>query len=284
MVSILDNVFIANRRAEYVVLKTLIVGSRILFTIFFVAFGAFGIFASIGLADIIAFFTGTFILIPLVQRGYIPFPSIQKSVLNDILHFSIGNHIATVLNSAPGLLLPILITNVLIPETAAYFYIAWMIASLLYVIPLSIATSLFAESSYDERTLHLNVGKAIKFISLLTLPTIVMLMLIADKLLFLFGKGYSENATILLWIFALASIPLAINNLFITIRLIEKKVGIVILINAFIAAFTIVGSYLGLEKFGLLSIGIAWMLSQGIVMLAIARRLSFSAIKEVYSS
>jgi hypothetical protein len=49
---------------------------------------------------------------------------------------------------------------------SAYFYLDMMIANLLYIIPMAISQSLFAESSYSETELKVYLKKAIKIISI----------------------------------------------------------------------------------------------------------------------
>jgi O-antigen/teichoic acid export membrane protein len=155
-----------------------------------------------------------------------------------------------------------------------------MIATLFYVIPRSISTSLFAEGSFDEKTLEENVKKAIKLITFLTIPAIIGLILISDKLLSLFSKAYAENATQMLWILGIAAIPVAINSLFITIRRIQKKIDVVIWVGASIAIGTLTLSYLLLGQMGLVGIGLAWLISQGLVAIAIARKLTLNRYME----
>jgi len=52
--------------------------------------------------------------------------------------------------TAPNMILPIMVLNVLGAEQAAYYYIAYAIAALLFMIPNAISMSLFVEGSHGS--------------------------------------------------------------------------------------------------------------------------------------
>jgi O-antigen/teichoic acid export membrane protein len=68
-----------------------------------------------------------------------------------------------------------------------------IIVSLIYIIPLSISRSLFAEGSYSETELKVQFKKAIKIISLLLVPAILVTFLFRKYILLAFGKEYSDS-------------------------------------------------------------------------------------------
>jgi hypothetical protein len=59
----------------------------------------------------------------------------------------------------PAMVLPILITNLIGVKFSAYFYMAMMIANLLYIIPTATSQSLFAEGSHIETELKMHLKK-----------------------------------------------------------------------------------------------------------------------------
>lgn len=93
--------------------------------------------------------TGILLLLPRVQKGYRPFPSVSKEVVNEMVHFSFANYAANMLWVLPQLILPLMVVNLLGAEQTAYFFIGWAVASILFVIPLATSFSLFAEGSYN---------------------------------------------------------------------------------------------------------------------------------------
>lgn len=186
-------------------------------------------------------------------------------IVNEMLHFSFWSYLANFFKMAPAFILPIMITNILTPDLTAYFYIAWMIANLLFMIPRQTAQSLFAEGSNFDKRLGVNLKKSLKFISLLLIPSILFILIFGDKLLLLFGSEYSEEGFGLLQILALSAIPLALNTVYVTVKNIKKQVKTVTLIYGVIAVGTLGGSYLLLGSMGLVGIGYAWVMGNGVV-------------------
>lgn len=270
MFALQNNIFIAMRFAKYSLFQNLINNIlRVLFPIILISFGVFGIVFSWLIAVVVAFIIGTFFFIPRVLPGYKPIPTIKKEIINKMMHFSLGNHIAGFLGSLPIMVMPLMIVNVLGAEMAAYFYMAYSVAATLPVISGAVTTSLFTEGSHDQENFRLNVIRSIKFILLLLIPAIIGLFLFGDKILLLFGKTYSKNATALLWLFGISSIPLAINQLYMTVKRVQIDIKPIIYINSFITFFIIGGSYLLMSEIGLIGIGIAWVLGHGIAALTV---------------
>lgn len=265
-----NNVFIALRSAKFSFFQNLIYNIiRVPLPIVLVSFGVFGIISSWTIAVVVSFVIGSLFFIPVVQPEYRLGITIKNGIINEIIHFSFGNYIAGVLGSLPIMVMPLMLVNVLGAEMSAYFYMAWSVAAILSVISSATTTSLFAEGSYDREKFRLNVIRTIKFMLLLLIPAILGLFLFGDKVLLLFGETYSEKATKLLWLFGVSSIPLAINQLYMTIKRVQIDIKPIIYINAFIAFFMIGGSYVLMNEIGLIGIGITWMLGQGLVALVI---------------
>jgi len=235
----------------------------------FVTFGTLGIFFSWGIAICIVLIISIFILIPINLAGFRPIPSIRKKMIKDMMHFSFGNYIAGIFFILPNTVLPIMIANVFSSEKTAYFFIGWTIAGILYMIPYAITTSIFVEGSYEPKEFKKNAIKGIKLILLLLILAITGIILFGDKLLLLFGHSYSENATEMLYVLAISSIPITFNTLYITKKRVEMKVKPIIYIYAFIALFTLGGGYILAMKYGLFGIGFGWTLSQFIVLVLI---------------
>lgn len=270
----INSTFVARRRASFSFAQSLISSLTKLVLVVIMArfFTVFGIFASQGLGIVIAIIVTVFLFLPRVEPNYSPTPLFRKGAVNEIVRFSFGNYIADLLWAAPSLILPIMVLNLIGAEYNAYFYIAWTIGAALSTIGMSTAVSLFAEGSYDETRLKQNIHQGIKLVLLLLIPAIILILLIGDKLLLLFGQVYSERATQLLWIVALASLPMSLNRIYFGVERVRKKIKNIILIAGFIAITTLVLSYLLLPWLGILGVGIAWISSQGIAFLIILVR------------
>ena len=138
---------------------------------------------------------------------------------------------------------------------------------------------MLAEGSYQPQRWRGGIIRAMKFTFLLLIPTIILIFLFGEPILSLFGEEYSKNAFGLLCILALSGIPLTLNTLYITIERVRGQVGTVMAIYGFIAIFTVGVGYLLMRDHNLVGIGIAWILSQGIVSLYIGLTMMWKWIK-----
>lgn len=261
---------IAERRAGFLVAREVILNLLRLPLVILLAgvFDSFGIFGSWGISLWVALLFNILLFLPRIQPGYRLRLTISREI-NEMVHFSSGSYVANLLQVAPGMILPIMVINLLGPELNAHFYIAWIIAGAVTMVAESTSMSLFAEGSYGERNLGLNVRRSLKLIFLILLPIVILVLAFANKLLLAFGSSYSESGTILLRILTLSALPLAINTIYLSIKRVEKKLTILIAVTAFLAVATLALSYLLLPRIGITGAGIAWLISQGVTALVI---------------
>ena len=261
--------FIAERRTEFAVWQGLIFGLLRFVPLVALAalFHTFGIFASWGIAASIAVAISISLLIPRVEARYLPFPVVKKEIVKDIAHFSGANYIATLIGGMPHFILPLMVINLLGAEQSAYFYIGYAIANILLTIPMATSFSLFAEGSYDEENLARDVRRSLKLVLLILIPAIVIVFLLGDKILLLFGEAYSENATRLLWCLALSALPAGINTIYFGKKRVEKRMRSVMVLSALVTAAILGLSYFLLPRMGIIGAGIACLIGRGLVSL-----------------
>jgi O-antigen/teichoic acid export membrane protein len=229
-----------------------------------VAFGAFGLYLSAGLATIIAILVGN-MLIMKVLSAYRLVPAINKEMIREMMHYSFGNNVANIFYFLPVAVLPLLVVDLLGEEINAYFYVAWAIASVLLMIPFTTSTSLFAEGSFSPDELRRNVIKSLKFIFVLLIPAIIGIFIAGRYVLLLFGNAYAENAFEVLLILSIASVPHAINVVYVAVKRVKKEIMPVICVYGAVAVLTLLGSYVLIQEMGLIGIGISWIFGNGIV-------------------
>jgi len=230
-----------------------------------VFFGALGIFSSVGISSILALIFSTFILF----KFRIKPKGIDREFLKDCFHFSTGNYIAGLLMKAPNMLLPIMVLNLLGAGETAHYYIAYAIASLLFMIPQAFSTSLFVEGSHGEALKKNTLKSLFAIVSLLT-PAVISLYLFSGFLLGLIGKSYVEGFD-LLRIFALSSFFVAICRLYFSIKKVQKDVKGLIFLSALIFVLLIGLSYVFMLEFGIIGVGYAWIVGYGLSSLVVGR-------------
>ena len=262
--SIQRSIFIAFRSANFnFIIRILASGIKIALPVILVFFGAFGIFSSMGIALCITVLIGI-LLIRKVLPGYRPLPMFRRQVINRISYFSFGNYIAGFINSAPIYILPLMVLSLLGAEINAYFYIAFNISQIVFMLPVATSMSLFAEGSNTPEEIRSNTMRAVKLTLTLMLPLIAIILLFGDKILLFFGKEYSESASNLLSILVLSGIPLVIIEPYIAIKRVQKQVKPIIYTWIFFAIVTLGASYLLTTKMGLIGAGIGWLLGTGL--------------------
>jgi acetyltransferase-like isoleucine patch superfamily enzyme len=253
----MESVFLALRSAKFVFIKNMIVSVlKIALPALFVGFGAVGIFTAWALALSSAVFVSFYVLYK--KFKFVFKPKFKKDLLAGMISFSFANYLVGLLGIAPALVLPVLITNYIGPETTAYFYIAMMVAQLLYTIPYATTQSLFAEGSHDMKSFSESIRKAFKLIGIIMMPAIIILMLMGNYVLSIFGNNYSNEGIRFLQILAIAGIPVAFNYIGLTVINLRHQLKALLFINL-VGTITILFLSYYLHSLSLFGIGIAWL-------------------------
>src|SRR5216117_1854690 len=184
-------------------------------------------------------------LLPRAVPGYRPRTEFRIERIRPILRFSLGNYVAIVIGAAGSLLPTPLIYDVLGPfqgpPNAAYFYIALIVASLLYIIPGSAFTSFYAEASQKNMDRRRGDRDAILLSVGLLIPAIAAMWFFSEPMLRLFGDpAYADQAVTPLRILSFASIPVFINGILGT-RVRVRKRTLPLIVSATIATVITLG-------------------------------------------
>jgi O-antigen/teichoic acid export membrane protein len=253
--SIQNVAFIAIRRADFSMAQNLLLGVRIPIVILLAPFGVFGVISAFGIAFLVTLLFGALILHKFglsVTRGF-DITSIRKT-----LKFSLGNYSASIFMMAPVTIIPIMIVNTIGAKEGAYFYVAYSVASLLFMIPNAVSTSLFVEGSHDF-PLKENVLKSAKLIFTILIPTLIIVLIFGDKILLLFSTEYSEESFEILCLLAASSVFSSVTSMFISIKKVQKDLKIVNYLNCALSVLILGFGYIALFKYGLLGFGFAWL-------------------------
>ncbi len=275
--ALVDATFIARRGARFVLYKNTIFSlvKIPLPVILILFFHTFGIVASWGVAISIALAVSFFLFLRRVQKSYRPVPSLNLNLIKRVGQYSGGNYLANLLLQAPAWIMPLVVLNLMGAKQNAYFYVTWMIASLLFAIPSGVASSLFVEGSHFKERFKENVIKSLKFTFLLLIPAVVLLVLVGKWLLLAFGQSYSANAWQLLQILVISGLPIGIIRIYISVLRVTHRLGELMVIEGLMAVIILVGSFLIIPSTGIIGIGYVFVGVQTAVAIYIlsARRL-----------
>jgi O-antigen/teichoic acid export membrane protein len=260
--SIIESVFISFRDTKFILIKNSVFSVLKIALLFaLVSLGAYGIFSSYMLASFIGF-ASVFIMLT-IKFNYSPKIVFYDEVLKKIGRYSFGNYIAGFIGGLSLLLLPLMITNMINPETTAYYFMAIQIVNLLFVIPGATTNSLFAEGSNDEKKLKKRTLDSIKIISFLLIPAILITIFFGQYILLAFGKEYSAQGFTFLKIMAVSGVFVSINSVFGSVFMVKKKITQIIAVNLTGAIIILGISYFLITAGkGLLGIGLAYITGQ----------------------
>jgi len=270
-----DSSLIAGRSSRYVLLKnTLVSILKIPLPIYvFANLEGYGIFTGNGISFAVAVLITWLFFLPKVYKGFLPRAVISKDLLQKVLPYSSANYMANILNMSPQFIYPLMVLNILGPESSAYFYIAWMMTMVLVVIPNGVSQSLLAEGSHDPKKMGRD-GRGVLYLSLaLSVPAVAVMVVMAGWLLHFFGPGYAENGTEVFRFLALAIIPQCVNTLYITVNQVRKQVYLIIIQTGFLAIVAIGVGYWWFGHAGLPGVGMAYLLAHSVLALAVIRPL-----------
>jgi O-antigen/teichoic acid export membrane protein len=271
-----DSVFIAYRAAKYNFIVDGLIQSivKLSLPVLLVSLSAYGIFASAGIAALVALISSLYLMTKHFQ--YEPQLIIDQEVLSRVRRYTSANYLGNFLNILPTLVLPIIVLNTHGAAAAGYYYLAFMVANLLYTIAYSVAQALFAEGSYDQQPLGPLVKKATLALGAIIIPASAVLIAISPWVLSIFGSRYSTYGTSILRTLALAAPAVALYMIGGVLLRVTKKVGTVIMMNTVYATSIIGLSALWAQR-GLSYIALAWLIghlvagSVGIGALALER-------------
>ena len=271
-------VFIARRRAGFALAHGLMFGlSRFIPLFLLVAiYFDFGIYVSWGIAVSASTIIAIFWFMPRVIEGYRPRFTIEKTVLNEMLPFSLANYISNIFWALPLVVLPLMVINMLGAEQNAYFYVGWSVASIMFIIPVSTSQSLYAEGSHHQERLSREVRKSLKISLVLIVPALIIILVLGNKIMWLFGKNYSENTTRLIWIIAPSVLPMSVNFIYLSIKRVQKKMKSAVVLTAFMSVTTLGLGYFLLPVMGILGAGVAWLVGQAVAAIIITGKLFLS--------
>jgi O-antigen/teichoic acid export membrane protein len=265
---ILPHIFLAKRITKFIVYINSIAGVikiGLFFIIIFISRSVFGLFFISGLSIFLGILIGIYVFLPKVTPSFHLVPIINFKWLREIRNYSTVNYASNIFLQLTPLILPLIIVNNLGPEMNAYFQMSWTFIAITQVIPAALFNSLFVESTYEEKINKVSLKKAIFMMFALLIPISILLLLIPGIILSIYGTIYAEQGTSLLRILTLSIIPWGIIYLYISVERVKKS-GINIVYITFLSAVLSIGlSYLLMLNWGLIGLGIGYLIGQLVV-------------------
>jgi O-antigen/teichoic acid export membrane protein len=160
---------------------------------------------------------------------------------------------------------PLIVVDRLGAASAAYYFVGFQVASILFAAITAVEQTFLAEGAYaggsvmarDDRRALLRRSR--RLLALLCGPACLALIAAAHWVLLAFGAGYSQHGTLSLMLIASAAIPIAANNWLWTVLRLAGKLRALMLSGA-VYAGAICGLSWLLASHGLGAMSAAWPL------------------------
>jgi O-antigen/teichoic acid export membrane protein len=186
----------------------------------------------------------------------------------EVIRFASVDYIGSVLGQAYGSLLPLLVLSTLGAAANSSFYIAWSIASGLGLVASNFGTSMLVEgATTPHRLADLTRGVLARCIVITSLGAI-LLALAARPILDIYGSRYAAEASPLLGLLAVGTIPSCIVVVAMSLDRIAGQVGRATLTRLALTVLVLVGSWLLAKRVGIVGVAFAWGGANLVVALA----------------
>ena len=138
---------------------------------------------------------------------------------------ALEHHMLNLTLQAPALILPLLVTVLLSATTNAWFYVSWMLASFVFVVPVALTTVLFATVSGQPAALAHKARLTLSLALAASMLATCVLLLDNKQVLGLFGHVYEVQAASSLRILSFGSFPIIIKHHYVTICRVQGRMA-----------------------------------------------------------
>ncbi len=182
-----------------------------------------------------------------------------KALLRDIITFSLADWLSALARLVALGAIPLMVLAQTDKDQAGYFQAAWLIAFTIMSLSANAAYALLAESSYDQAKLHRNSLQAAMLSLGLTVPVMIVGLIGAPYLLWIYGSDYADNSSTVLRILLVAAVPNVLHQLYIGRLRVQGRLGGVIFFETLLAVIAVGLSWLFIPRYGIDGVGIAWL-------------------------
>jgi O-antigen/teichoic acid export membrane protein len=179
--------------------------------------------------------------------------------LRRLLPVAINHNWLNLAMATPSRIIPIVVTVVVGGSGGAVFYVAWMISSLLFMVPVHLGTVLFALASASPEVVAEKLRFVLRISLLIGLPVMAVLAISAHFMLGIYKPEYAQLGTVPLWLLIIGYIPQMPRAQFIAVSRATNKVGQAAGLICFFACCEIASIFIGGKLGGLNGLSFAYL-------------------------
>ncbi|MBX6320827.1 MAG: polysaccharide biosynthesis C-terminal domain-containing protein [Rhodospirillaceae bacterium] len=194
-------------------------------------------------------------------------PSISRRL---VARYFGGDFVGTLFLSAAMGVAPVLVLEWAGAEANALYYMAWTIAYTLYLVSKYMGVALLAEGAADRENLRALATGALAHTMGLLAVGVAILLAGAPLILRLFGASYAAEGVTLLRVLALSALPFGFTSVFLGVARVEGRMTAVAVVQGLLLVLVVALGVPLLARFGVLGMGVAWLLAQTAIALLVA--------------
>ncbi|MFF3202943.1 lipopolysaccharide biosynthesis protein [Streptomyces sp. NPDC002962] len=268
LLTLQDGVLTGLRRSGWVPVGNAVfsVGKLILLAVCATALPTLGIFVSWAVA--IAFSTlplGWLIFRRLIPRQAAADRHLEPPRLRELGRFLAGDSLGALFSLAMINLLPVMVAVRFSAAENGYFYVAYTVGGTMEFMAINMASSLTAHASHDPRQLAEGVRGALRRMTLLLVPVVLVLVVFAPQILLPFHEDYAEHGTTVLRLLAAGALPRVVVELYIGVLRVQGRTGVLAALQGAMCTLVLGSAALLFAPAGIAGAGWAVLISMTLI-------------------
>ncbi|MFH9547002.1 lipopolysaccharide biosynthesis protein [Streptomyces sp. NPDC017435] len=268
LLTLQDGVLTGLRRSGWVPLGNAVfsIGKLILLAVFATALPVLGIFVSWAMAIALSTLPlGWLIFRRLIPRQAAADRDLEPPPLREMGRFLAGDSLGALFSLAMINLLPVMVAVRFSAAENGYFYVAYTVGGTMEFMAINMASSLTAHASHDPRQLAEGVRGALRRMTLLLVPVVLVLVVFAPQILLPFNEDYAEHGTTVLRLLAAGALPRVVVELYIGVLRVQGRTGVLAALQGAMCALVLGSAAVLFAPAGIAGAGWAVLLSMTLI-------------------
>jgi O-antigen/teichoic acid export membrane protein len=191
--------------------------------------------------------------------GYRLRPAVDRALAGELVRAGLPNYVLTLAERTPGLILPVLVAELLSPGANATWYTIWMMAWVVYIVPIQVGMTIFSEVSHDPGSLRRSIRRGVLSSLAIGATGALVLGAGAELLLSILGTHYASGGSAPLRVLLLAFIPLTFVQVYFSSCRARRRLREAI-VTGWVSGLASIGAAAAAgTSHGLMGMAIAWV-------------------------
>jgi O-antigen/teichoic acid export membrane protein len=190
---------------------------------------------------------------------YRPRLGADRRLARELVSTGLPNYALTLAERAPGLILPVLVAELLSPADNATWYAVWMMAWVVYIVPIQVGMTIFAEVAHDPGSFRQAVRRGVLASLAVGVVGALVMGAGAHLALSILGPQYARNGAAPMQVLLLALLPLTFVQAYFASCRARRMLGEAIITGWVAAPASVAAAAVAGVGHGLMGMAIAWV-------------------------